>query len=875
MLSCGVTKYSLPNGLTVLIKESHAVPVVAIQTYVKAGYFNEADRLAGISHLIEHMFFKGTRKRGVGEMARQTKSLGGYLNASTIYDHTLYYTVLPAANFTKGLEIQSDALINSVFDPDELKKETEVVIQEAKRKWDTPGAVVREKLFELAFDEHRIRRWRIGTESGLRALTRADFLTFYNNLYRPQNIILVVVGDVETAQAQSAIEKYYQHFEQGTLRKETSPAEKPQTEFRYNCLHGDILQSYLTIGFHVPGILHEDSYALEMLAFILGRGKSSRLFQNVKEKTHLVNTVSASNYTLSDLGVFMIDVNCQTEKLRDAEEAIFQEMEKIRQRPVESFELTRAHNLIEAIYVSTIETVAGQANVLADFEALGDYRMVEEFFSKLTTVTVEDIYRVANEYLTLTNCSLLEYVPADCNMPAAQSTELAERFEKYLSSQPGQSQSTQSAPPPFQNQFEIVALKPAREEISKQVLAGGATLIVKPASYLPLASIGVFAKGGRLHETAENAGLTALSLRTALKGTTRRTAAELALEMENLGSQIRFSNRADYAGYAMNILSKNFEAGCEVLFDVITAPLFSVEETNKEKDNQLALISREKDDMFQQPLKLFNAVLFPNHPYGLPNSGTEKSVINASDGAARSWHSRLFSQKNLLVVVVGDVEEKQVKALVEARLGAASSESRFEKASDLEINFPTAKAERVEVRDKQQTALILGFPGPAYSEPEFYALTVLQNILSGLGNRLFEELRGKQSLAYMVSAYLVSRLQGGSFLSYIATSPEKEETAKNGLLREFEKLTRERVTKEELQRAICYIVGAFQISMETFYEQMQKIANYEILEKGPEELQAFPDKIKTVTAENILQAAQKYFNLDRYALGVVRGNKAG
>ncbi|MFQ5769813.1 MAG: M16 family metallopeptidase, partial [bacterium] len=143
MLSEGVTKYVLDNGLTVLIKENHASPAVAIFTYVKAGYFNEPDRLVGISHLLEHMFFKGTPRRGVGQIACETKALGGYLNASTIYEHTLYYTVLPGKSFLKGLEIQSDALINSIFNSDELKKETEVVIQEAKRKLDMPAAVAR------------------------------------------------------------------------------------------------------------------------------------------------------------------------------------------------------------------------------------------------------------------------------------------------------------------------------------------------------------------------------------------------------------------------------------------------------------------------------------------------------------------------------------------------------------------------------------------------------------------------------------------------------------------------------------------------------------------------------------------------------------
>jgi zinc protease len=173
----------LPNGLTVLVRRSTSAPVVAIVTYVKAGYFDETDDVVGIAHVLEHMFFKGTERRGVGEIAKETKAQGGYLNAHTIYDHTAYYTVLPAASFAAGLDIQADAFANSIIDAGELAKELEVIIQEAKRKTDNPGAVTTETLYELLHDVHRIRRWRIGREPGLRALTREAMLSFYRRLY--------------------------------------------------------------------------------------------------------------------------------------------------------------------------------------------------------------------------------------------------------------------------------------------------------------------------------------------------------------------------------------------------------------------------------------------------------------------------------------------------------------------------------------------------------------------------------------------------------------------------------------------------------------------------------------------------------------------
>jgi len=400
-LTKDVKKTVLKNGLTVLIKENHNSPIAAIFSYVKAGYFNESDRLAGISHLIEHMFFKGTRKRGVGHIACETKSLGGYLNASTIYDHTLYYTVLPSQNYIQGLDIQADALMNSIFDPDELKKETEVVIQEAKRKLDTPSAVATEKLFELAFEKHRMRRWRIGTEAGLRAFTREDFLSFYKNLYRPENIVLVVVGDVDTTEVLNEIEKKYADFKKGRLLKEESAPEPQQSHFKYNIIKGDVQQSYLRIGFHTPAIFHEDTYALEILAFILGHGRSSRLFQVIKEEKELVHSISAYNYSLEDLGIFVVDATSKPENLREAETALFSEIAKLCTDSVTEEELTKSRNLLESLLAFSVESVSGQASILASYEALGDYRLAETYMERLYEVSAEDVRRVAGKYLTL------------------------------------------------------------------------------------------------------------------------------------------------------------------------------------------------------------------------------------------------------------------------------------------------------------------------------------------------------------------------------------------------------------------------------------------------------------------------------------------
>src|SRR4051795_12525888 len=204
-----VVREVLPNGLTLLIQPDHSAPVVALVTHVKAGFFDEPDQWIGISHVLEHMFFKGTSCRGVGAIARETKAAGGYLNAGTGYDHTSYFTVLPASGLDAALDIQSDALRNSVIDPGELARELQVIIQEAKRKRDTPGAVAQETLHEVMFDRHRIRRWRIGHEEQLAKLTRDDLWAYYRSRYVPERTVVAIVGAIDTDEAMALAERFY------------------------------------------------------------------------------------------------------------------------------------------------------------------------------------------------------------------------------------------------------------------------------------------------------------------------------------------------------------------------------------------------------------------------------------------------------------------------------------------------------------------------------------------------------------------------------------------------------------------------------------------------------------------------------------------
>jgi zinc protease len=358
----------LPNGLTVIVQADHAAPVVAIVTYVKVGYFDETDTENGLSHALEHMFFKGTAKRGVGDIAKETKAIGGYLNAHTIYDNTAYYTVLPSSGFAKGLEIQADAYANSVIDAPELAREMEVIIQEAKRKADNPAAVATETLYELLHDKHRMRRWRIGREPGLRAFTRELMYGFYRNFYRPGNTILTISGDVDPADALQRVVELYGGLESKDPVRNRGPEEPDRDGFRYRELSGDIAQSQLVLGWRTPGTLDPDTAGLDAAAALLATGRASRLYRAVREKK-LASSVTAYDYTPTEIGVFVVHAESEPETASEAARVIWDQLHQLRVGSIDEDEITRIRRIFEARWARRLETAEGRANYIAEWEA--------------------------------------------------------------------------------------------------------------------------------------------------------------------------------------------------------------------------------------------------------------------------------------------------------------------------------------------------------------------------------------------------------------------------------------------------------------------------------------------------------------------------
>ena len=857
-----VRRTVLPNGLTVLVRRDASAPVVAIVTYVRAGYFDETDDVVGIAHVLEHMFFKGTPDRGVGEIARETKSAGGYLNAATIYDHTMYYTVLPSSGFIAGLDVQFDAYANSQIDTEELARELEVIIQEAKRKSDNPGAVATETLFELLHDRHRIRRWRIGREPGLRALTRDAMMHFYRNFYRPASTVLTIVGDVDLDEALNEVTKRYGRLDGGRPVLSPGPTEEGVAGFRYREWSGDVGQTQIVMGWRTPGTLHEATPTLDILAMVLGGGRASRLYRAVRERK-LATSVSAYDYTPTTLGVFVVQAEAPPERAAEAARAMWAQLRAVREHGVAEAELVRAKRLYESQWVRRLEDMEGQANYLAEWEALGDWRRGEAYLQHVLSVTPEEVTALARQYLDPDQAGIVLYRPNGTPEIAAN----ADAMRAFLDDGPVAEKlppALPSAPSPAVH----TRLRVEREEAGVRVYrteAGTPLLVRRKAGALVHA--GVFAIGGARDEPANEAGLTSMLVRTALKGTARRSAAQIAEEGELLGGSVGAGAASESFGWSISVPARYAAEAVALLADVAQHPTVPDDALETERAIALSDLSALRDDMYRYPMRLATMAAYAGHPYGVPVSGDETTLPRITPERVREWHSARFLNGPSVIAVVGDADHDELAAMVAAQFG----ELRGGEPVPLERpEWPCAVVQRIEKRDKAQTALALLFPGPSRTDDARFAAEMIAGVASGLGGRFFDELRDKQSLGYTVQAFASERMLAGAFVSYIATSPEKEDVARRGLLAEFAKLREAPVTAKELEQAQTYAIGTHAIRQQSGGAVLGDIVDAYMF-GGLRELAEFDARVRGVTAEEMLMIARAYFDESRRVEGVVRG----
>ncbi len=858
-----VRRATLANGLRVLARRDATAPVVAIVTWVRAGYFDEPDDRVGIAHVLEHMYFKGTPSRGVGEIARATKAAGGYLNAGTIYDHTHYYAVLPASGFRAGFEVQADAYANSVIDASELARELEVIIEETKRKADTPAALAVETLFELLHDRHRIRRWRMGREDRLRAMTREQLVDFYRNHYRPSNTVLAVVGDVDPDEAIALAERLYGHLPDGTVARDAGPQEDTPSGFRVREWEGDIAQTELLLGWRTPALQHMDSPALDILATVLSGGRASRLVRAARDR-RLVSSVSAYNYTPTEIGVFVVHAAARPERTADAARTLWDQIRRVREGEVSADEIARARSLVEAQWLRRLESAEGQANFLGAWELLGDWQTGTAYQAAMLAVDADALAAVATRWLRPETAALVAYRPRGSAPLGADAAAVRALLD---AERPAALEPAGAPTAPTVLGGAGARLDQVVGDVHVFRTAAGVPILIKRRPGSALAHLGCFIEGGVTAEDATTGGITTLMARAALRGTSRRSATQLAEDAERLGGTPAASVGTESFQWTLGVPARSFDGAADLLADLVLDPRFPGDGVEAERAVAIAALGSLRDDMYRQPMRLAAEAAWPGHPYGRSTLGTEDSVAALTADDLRRWHAQRVPTAPSALAAVGDFDPQAAADLIARRFAALRPA--------VAVAVPTPAwtqefRERVEERDKAQTALALFFDGPARHDESRFDAEMIGGVASGLGGRFFEELRDRQSLAYTVIARPYARKRGGTFAAYIATSPAKEAIARAGLLREFARFVEGDVDADELERARTYAIGTWQIRQASGASVLADVAEA-WLYGSLEELARYPRDLAAVTPARMRAMARRWFDPDRRVEGIVRG----
>ena len=862
-----VRRVRLPNGLTILARRDASAPVVSIVTWVKAGYFDESDDVVGIAHVLEHMYFKGTPTRGVGEIAKATKAAGGYLNAGTIYDHTHYYTVLPASGFLQGLEVQADAYANSIIDAEELARELEVIIEETKRKEDTASALAVETLFALLHDRHRIRRWRMGREAGLRVLSRDQLVAFYRNHYRPGNTVVAIVGDVDPDLMVGEATRLYGGLADAPVVRSSGPVETVAPGFRAHEWEGDIAQAELVFGWRTPALLHADTPALDVLSTVLSGGRASRLVRAARDR-RLVSSVSAYDYTPTELGVFVVHAGARASDLPAAARALWDQLRRVRDGEVTAAEIERARCLLEASWLRRLESADGQANFLGAWQLLGDWESGIAYHDALLAVDAARITEVANRWLDPREASVVCYRPRGTPPLATDVNALRTLLETERPAPIEPSAAPVAAP----------ALRGPGARLERVVdgvhvfrTATDVPVLVRRRPGAALAHFGCFVDGGAIDESEANGGITTIMARAALRGTARRSASRLAEDAELLGGTPSASAGAESMQWSIGVPGRQFAAAAELLADLVLAPVFPEEGIEAERAVAKAALAQLRDDMYRQPMRLAASAAWPGHPYGRSTLGSEESIAALTRDAVARWHADQVPTSAALLAAVGDFDPQDAADILSKRFAGLRARAP---RTIVAPPWPERAQRVVEARDKAQTAIAFLFDGPGATDEARFDAEMLGAVASGLGGRFFEELRDRQSLCYAVLARPYVRRASGTFGAYIGTSPEKEEQAVSGLLREFQRLVDDEVTPEELDRARRYAIGAWQIRQASGGAVLGDIADAWLTgDLGG--IARYPADLAAVTPARMRAAAQRWFDPARLVEGIIRGRAKG
>ncbi|MCK5259551.1 MAG: insulinase family protein [Candidatus Omnitrophica bacterium] len=830
----------LDNGLTVLVTEIPSSPVVSLYALVKTGSATEGKFLgAGISHFLEHMLFKGTHGRDVGELAACIQAVGGKINASTGMDYTIYTITVPHGSFDVALDILSDMLANAEMDAQEVERERNVIFSEMRMRNDNPDAKINELTFKNVFIAHPYRHPVIGYRSLFAGITREDLIEYYRERYAPNNTVFSVAGNVDAKEAFLKVKETFKDFKRRHSVIRNLPREPKQISPRRYEEEYPTELTRLSMSFGSTELLHPDLYALDVLAKILGQGKSSRLYLDIYKKQALVHSISASNYTPIDRGIFWIDCLLEQENVDAVIGAVLRQVDEVKVKGVKPAELAKAKQQVRSEHVLRHKTSASIAYAQAFDEAFaGDPHFSKKYVEGIARVTLDDIKRVANMYLVESGLTTVVLKPGEKDAEEKTETRII-----------------------------------AEKKIQKHVLDNGLTVLLKEDHAFPLVAVRLVANGGVRQETVERNGLFSMLASTWTKGTKNYSANGIAEKVESLGMRLGgFSGRNSF-GLSMEFLAEQLPTALDLLKELVAHPTFPEEETVKVKEQKRTIIRRREDNIFASTAYVLKKTLFLTHAFRLEEEGTIESVDRITRNDLTAFYKRFVVPGNMVISVFGDIDAEDV--LNDIKKSFASLKDGELTLKVHKEDPPEQPREEILIMNKEQAMVMFGFQGLTFHDPDAYGLEVLAAILgSSFNGRLFTNIRDQLGDAYTLGGNFLPGPDAGFVYFYVLTAEEEVEKVKDLLKKEIKRLQSEHVPGKELKDIKTYLKGTFKASQETSASLNFMVSLDELYGLGFDHYQGYDGRIDEVTQEDIKRLAREHLDLNKAAVVVTMPGKA-
>lgn len=859
-----VTK--LANGLTVLVKPDDRFPLVSLRLYVHAGSAYERPEEAGISHMLEHMVFKGTEKRPKGQVASDIEATGGYLNAATSFDFTYYLTDMTKEHWKTGLDVLKDMAFHPSLDPAELESEKDVVVAELNRGEDNPGQRLFRMTLQSALKGTPYYNPIIGYENTVRSLSSETMRAYIERLYQPASMLLLICGNVDPDEALAEAKRQF-----GDLRNNhdvVPPAalrEPAPAPFTATVESGPWNKVHLALAVPVPGMNDVRSAQLDVLAQILGGDASSRFYRLYKYEKRLVDSISVSNYSFERLGLIYIRAVLDAEKLPEFWKNFTRDLARLNKTAFSKEELQRAKLNIEDDIFRSKETLAGYASKLGTFAFFGEGEQSEaNYLNTVNTTDPATLHDLINRHLRPDNFSLVVLLPNETPLPDKKHRVNGQTPESHAAWLEQVFQETCKSRASARESAPAADTAGAEGQTELVDLGQGRTVVFIPDETLPYTAVNMIFTGGDALLAEKDQGLAAFTASLLTKGTKKLNAAMLEEYLSDRAAAFGASSGRRTFSISMNAPARFADDMFALLSDSLVTPAMKEEEATRVRESQIAAIVSREDQPTGLALRRMFPFLFGNHPYGYLQQGEKERVAEFRATDAREFWQRQTLQPWVLAVCGVFDREAVLEAVEKLPIPAVEEQApdapQWRTDKNLDLRLP----------GRNQAHLFMIYPTVGFGSPDEPGLELLQNVLAGQSGLLFRDLRDAQGLGYTVTAFPWKTEKAGVLIFYIGTEPDKMRQAEDGFRKIIGDLQRDTLPEAELLRGKNQMTGDYYRDHQSLASRSAEAAVLTVLHRPLDTARTLVDRAQKVSPEQIKELAQKYLQPEKaYILKVL------